>query len=208
MAQSTSSVKVAEGANLGPVPRPVPSRIPLLLKIVLSAILVMFVAECLRIFVGSNFHTVVPGKCYRSAQPTAAFLENIQRTHGICTIINLRDENEDEPWYREEKHAALRLNVKLVNAGLRQREQPPEVDFHTFVRAMKDSPEPILIHAPVVTIAPAGVGGVSADAHEDADCRGSATSQLTIWPHRLEQGVVSASHSDNYEDWLAESRRA
>src|SRR5262249_25398199 len=141
-----SPVEITESAKSFPAAKSAPSRIRLILKIVLSALLVMFVAECLRIFVGSNFHTVVPGKCYRSAQPTAAFLENVHRTHGICTIINLRDENEDEPWYREEKHAALRLNLKLFNAGLSSKEQPPEVDFHTFVRAMKDAPEPILIH--------------------------------------------------------------
>jgi protein tyrosine phosphatase (PTP) superfamily phosphohydrolase (DUF442 family) len=139
------SVLPAENAKNTTRPR-IPSRIGLLLKICAAAVLVMFVAECLRIFVGTNFHTVVPGKCYRSAQPTAAFLEIIHRTHGIGTIVNLRDENEDEPWYQEEKQAAKHLNLRLMNAGLSSKEQPPAVDFRVFVRAMKDAPEPILIH--------------------------------------------------------------
>jgi protein tyrosine phosphatase (PTP) superfamily phosphohydrolase (DUF442 family) len=110
------------------------------------AVFVVFFAECLRIFVGSNCHVVVPGKCYRSAQPTPAFLESMQRTYGIRSIVNLRDENDDASWYQQEKQAAKRLDLQLLNAGLWSKEQPPEEDFHRFVRAMKDAPEPVLIH--------------------------------------------------------------
>jgi protein tyrosine phosphatase (PTP) superfamily phosphohydrolase (DUF442 family) len=119
---------------------------PILIKGIALAVLVMFVAECLRIFVGSNLHTVVPGKCFRSAQPTAASLENLKRTQGIRSVINLRDENEHESWYQQEKQAADQLGVTLFNAGLCSNEQVPDYDFHRFVQAMKDAPEPILIH--------------------------------------------------------------
>jgi protein tyrosine phosphatase (PTP) superfamily phosphohydrolase (DUF442 family) len=129
---------------LSPPTQPLQTR--LIVKCLVLAAVVMFVAECLRIFVGSNFHDVVPGKCYRSAQPTAQFLETAHNAYGIRSIVNLRDENEDAPWYQQEKHAAERLGVTLLNAGLSSKEQPPDVDFHTFVQAMKDAPEPILIH--------------------------------------------------------------
>jgi protein tyrosine phosphatase (PTP) superfamily phosphohydrolase (DUF442 family) len=136
------------------VPRPVTAaslamqhpRKRALLKGIMLAALVMVAAESLRTFVGSNFHEVVPGKCYRSAQPTPAFLDCIERTHGMRSIVNLRDENPDEPWYQQEKHAAQQLGLELINAGLWSKEQPPEEDFHRFVQAMKDAPEPILIH--------------------------------------------------------------
>ena len=122
------------------------SRTRLLVKGACVAGFVMLTAECLRIFVGSNFNTVVPGKCFRSAQPNARFLESAQRSYGVASIINLRDENEDEAWYHEEKNTAERLGVKLFNAGLSSKEQPPEIDFHRFVRTMRDAPEPVLIH--------------------------------------------------------------
>jgi protein tyrosine phosphatase (PTP) superfamily phosphohydrolase (DUF442 family) len=118
----------------------------ILLKAIAFAVIVMFVAECLRIFAGGNFYSVVPNKCFRSAQPTPAFLENAQRSYGIRSIVNLRDENDDEPWYQQEKQAAQRLGLQLINAGLSSKEQPPDEDFHKFVQAMKDAPEPILIH--------------------------------------------------------------
>ena len=102
-----------------------------------AAGLTMFVAECLRIFVGGNFHSVVSGKCYRCGQPSGAFLETVSRKHGIRAIINLRDENNDEPWYQEEKEAAKRLGIKLINAGLSSSEMPPAVDFAKFFRRWK-----------------------------------------------------------------------
>jgi protein tyrosine phosphatase (PTP) superfamily phosphohydrolase (DUF442 family) len=122
------------------------SRLRLIAKSVFLAGLTMFVAEVLRIFVGGNFHAVVPGQCYRSGQPTAVFLETVSRTHGIRAIINLRDKNEDEPWYQEEKDAAARLGITLINAGLSGSEMPPREDFAKFVRAMEACPEPVLIH--------------------------------------------------------------
>jgi protein tyrosine phosphatase (PTP) superfamily phosphohydrolase (DUF442 family) len=118
----------------------------LLLNGILAAGLVVLLAELLRIFAGSNFHVVLPGKCYRSAQPTAALLDSAHRNYGIRTIVNLRDENEDEPWYQEEKQAAQRLGIQLINAGLSSKEQAPAVDFRKFVQVMKDAEEPILIH--------------------------------------------------------------
>jgi protein tyrosine phosphatase (PTP) superfamily phosphohydrolase (DUF442 family) len=110
------------------------------------ALFVMFLAECCRIFLGMNCHCVVEGKCYRSAQPTAQFIESMHRTEGIKSILNLRDENDDELWYQREKETAERLGIQLFNAGLCSCEQVSEFDFWRFVRAARDCPEPVLIH--------------------------------------------------------------
>jgi protein tyrosine phosphatase (PTP) superfamily phosphohydrolase (DUF442 family) len=146
MAHSVLPTEVA-APSAQPVGR-LRSRTRLWIYALFMAGLVMLLAETLRIFVGANFHTVVPGRCYRSAQPSASFLESVQRTHGIRSILNLRDENEDQEWYREEKRAAAKLGMKLVNAGLASKEQPPDHDFRRFVNAMteKESPDPVLIH--------------------------------------------------------------
>jgi protein tyrosine phosphatase (PTP) superfamily phosphohydrolase (DUF442 family) len=122
------------------------SRLRLFVRCAFLAGLTMLVAEVLRIFVGGNFHAVVPGHCYRSGQPTADFLETVSRTHGVRAIINLRDENVDEPWYQEEKEAADRLGIKLINAGLSASDMPPAEDFAKFIRVLESCPEPMLIH--------------------------------------------------------------
>ena len=108
----------------------------LLVKAILLAAVVMFVAETLRIFAGSNFHSVVPGKCYRSAQPSTAFLESAQRANGIRTIINLRGENEDADWYQEESQTVRRLGMDLIDAGLSSKEQAPDFSFAVYRSAI------------------------------------------------------------------------
>jgi hypothetical protein len=125
------------------------SRWRLLVRCALAMGAVMLVAECLRIFVGANFHSVASGKCYRSGQPTADFLATVQRTHEIRAVLNLRGgepDNKDEDWYQEEKEAAARLGIKLIDAGLSGSEQPPRDDFVIFFNAMDACPEPMLIH--------------------------------------------------------------
>jgi protein tyrosine phosphatase (PTP) superfamily phosphohydrolase (DUF442 family) len=127
----------------------VPSRrspVRIFVRCAFLAGLTMLIAEVLRIFVGGNFHAVVPGHCYRCGQPTADFLETVSRTHGIRAIINLRDENIGDSWYDEEKEAADRLGIQLINAGLSASEQPPAEDFIKFIIALEACPEPMLIH--------------------------------------------------------------
>ncbi|MBI2805855.1 MAG: tyrosine-protein phosphatase [Planctomycetes bacterium] len=110
------------------------------------AVLVMATAECLRVFTGSNCYVVVADKCCRSAQPTEQFLVNAQRAYGIRSVFNLRDENEDQAWYRRERDTCARLDITLVNAGLASKEQPPAHDFKRLILSMRDCPEPVLIH--------------------------------------------------------------
>ena len=122
------------------------SRIWLSVKWSLSSVVLLILALAAYTFLGNNFHTVISGTCYRSAQPSERFLEQLQRTHGIRSILNLRDENDDQPWYLEEKKAAERLGIKLVNVGLSSSEQPPDFEFRRFVDGMDACEQPVLIH--------------------------------------------------------------
>jgi protein tyrosine phosphatase (PTP) superfamily phosphohydrolase (DUF442 family) len=122
------------------------SRVWLIAKLSLLVVVLLFLAEAGRTFLGYNFRTVIPEKCYRSAQPSAHFLEEVQRTHGIRSILNLRDENLDQAWYQEEKAAAERLGIKFVNVGLSSSEQPPDFEFRRFVDGMDACEQPVLIH--------------------------------------------------------------
>jgi len=178
----------------------------LLIRCAGAAAFVMFVAECLRVFVGSNFHSVVPGRCYRAGQPTAQFLENVHRTHGIRTIINLRDKNETEPWYQAEELAANRLGLTLVNAGLSSKEQPPEEDFLRFVKAVKNAKDPVLIHCANGNDRTGLASAVYLMMHTDtpmAEARG----QLGLRYGHIAWSKASCLSRilDGYENWLAET---
>ena len=55
-----------------------------------TAVVVFAVAKFLQVFAASNFHTVIPGKIYRGAQPSSAAIDMLVKQYGIRTILNLR----------------------------------------------------------------------------------------------------------------------
>src|ERR1700722_9010359 len=55
-----------------------------------------------RVFLGDNFHEVVPGQVYRGALPSPENLERLVKKHGIRTVVNLRGLCNDLPWYLNE----------------------------------------------------------------------------------------------------------
>jgi protein tyrosine phosphatase (PTP) superfamily phosphohydrolase (DUF442 family) len=116
-----------------------------LVRAVLLALVLIVGAEVARVAVGSNFHTVVGGRCYRCAQPSADDLPALSRTLGIRSIVNLRG-FDDRPWYGEERAAAERLGIAFADAGIWASSPPTEAEFLNVVRAVDESPEPILIH--------------------------------------------------------------
>jgi protein tyrosine/serine phosphatase len=117
-----------------------------LAKGIALAALVMLAAEALRIFVGTNFDCVSPGLCYRCSQPSPAFLADMKRTYGIRSVINLRDENNDDAWYRDEKRTARELGIQLVDAGLWSKVAPRPDELRNVVRSIAAAPPPMLIH--------------------------------------------------------------
>src|ERR1700689_726183 len=78
---------------------------------------VIFLPEICRVTLGSNFHTVVEGRCYRAAQPSGSSLESYIRQYGIQTVINLRGPNPGEDWYDDEMLAAQRHKVNFVSVN-------------------------------------------------------------------------------------------
>ncbi|WP_348271266.1 dual specificity protein phosphatase family protein [Rhizobium sp. Leaf384] len=93
-----------------------------------------------------NFHTVIEGQLYRSAQPSAASLEGYVRLYGIKTVINLRGPERREHWYTEEIATSSRLGIDHVDFAMSaSREVTPET-ADKLVEIMKNAPKPILIH--------------------------------------------------------------
>ena len=62
-----------------------------------------------------NFHTVIAGQLYRSAQPSPQEISEWHKRYGIKTIINLRGARHKADWYRKEKAAAESLGIKLID---------------------------------------------------------------------------------------------
>ena len=115
------------------------------LRAVLWALLLMTGAEAARIGLGSNMHIVMPGRCYRCAQPSPPDLHRYAKTRGIRTIINLRGYDENA-WYLRERTTAESLGMEFIDAGMWASSQPTAEEFWHIVRSIDESPEPILLH--------------------------------------------------------------
>lgn len=103
-------------------------------------------AEACRVILGPNFHVVVPGHCYRSAQPTATFLSDVVRSRGIRTVINLRGYNPHDPIIHDEADAALGLGICMVHVRMTAHFKSEEKELCNLLDALEACPEPILLH--------------------------------------------------------------
>jgi protein tyrosine/serine phosphatase len=93
-----------------------------------------------------NFHTVIEGQLYRSAQPTPSQLETYVREHGIKTVINLRGENSNADWYGAEIAATRDLGVEHIDFRMSATTEFTPQRASEIVAIMEAAPKPILIH--------------------------------------------------------------
>lgn len=96
--------------------------------------------------VTGNFHSVIDGQIYRSAQPTSAELASYIQRHGIKTVINLRGTHPGSAWYDDEVTTAESLGVRHIDFGMSARKAVSPEKAQRLVELMASAPKPILIH--------------------------------------------------------------
>ena len=62
-----------------------------------------------------NFHSVIPGELYRSAQPTPQKISKYHHQYNIKTVINLRGTNQEAQWYIDEIAEAKKLRISHID---------------------------------------------------------------------------------------------
>lgn len=103
-------------------------------------------AELGHVIVGCNFHTVVPGKVYRSAQPTPASLTRAATDQGIRTVVNLRGTCDAYSWFLEEAAATQRLGLAQEDLCFSSYRLPSVHELKLLVEVFDRSEKPLLIH--------------------------------------------------------------
>src|ERR1700712_1489153 len=93
-----------------------------------------------------NFHAVVPGELYRSAQPSPQQLAEYVQKNGIKTVINLRGEDDTAKWYGQELAEANRLGVRHIDFRMSSSHELSWEQADQLVTIMRSAPKPILIH--------------------------------------------------------------
>jgi protein tyrosine phosphatase (PTP) superfamily phosphohydrolase (DUF442 family) len=181
----------------------------MLVRLGLMALIVFFGYEAGRRLVGSNFHTVLPGRVYRGAQPTAGQIEALAREHGIRTIINLRGCGLPEEWYDEETRASQRLGLNQEDLSFSALRLPSAGELRRLVEVLDGAEYPVYLHcrrgADRTGMAAAMVLLLQTD-----KTYAESRSQLGLWYGHLSFGKTGVLDRffDLYEDWLAKEKRS
>lgn len=160
-------------------------------------------AEMARVLFGSNRHTVVPGRVYRSAQPSGEAVAELIASRQIKTVLNLRGVSRDADWYLAESRAAHAANVSQEDITLSAYLLPPPAELRRLVDVLDHTEYPVLIHckqgadrtglasAVVILLSP---DGTLADARRQ------------LWPTyghiSLGRTYAMDEFLDRYEGWL------
>src|SRR5438132_805594 len=123
-----------------------PVRLRLLVYAGLAGLLLPVAYEAIRVLVGNNLHTLLPGRVYRSAQLSGRDLEKVIRNYGIRTVINLRGSSDPMPWYLDECRVTHRLNVSQEDVSCSAGRFPPSHEFRRLVDILDRCEYPILLH--------------------------------------------------------------
>lgn len=94
----------------------------------------------------NNFHPVVSGEVYRSAQPNAAQLTEYRDAYGIRSVINLRGIAPRAHWYRQEVTQSEALGLNHYDFPMSARHELTAEQARQLATLMRDAPKPLLIH--------------------------------------------------------------
>lgn len=93
-----------------------------------------------------NFHQVLAGELYRSAQMSDTDLAVRIRAHGIRSVLNLRGARPRQAWYAPEVGVSRALGVRHYDLGLSARRELTPAERDELLRLMSEAPKPLLIH--------------------------------------------------------------
>ena len=116
--------------------------------LVLSAVaLLLFTpAGLARVLLRNNFQAVLPGEVYRSGQPTRADLEAWSARVTFKTVINLRGNTRNRPWFRMERAFAAERGMAHHTVRLNADRLPSTTTLGELIRLIDTAERPILFH--------------------------------------------------------------
>lgn len=94
----------------------------------------------------TNFHTVLPGKLYRSAQPSGEDILEWHQRYGIKTIINLRGPHPNRPWYEVERTVAESNGMTMIDYKMSAQRSLTADDVKELLGILAKAETPVLIH--------------------------------------------------------------
>lgn len=98
------------------------------------------------ILIGRNFHEVIPGRVYRSAQPSLQDARRAAEDFGVRTIINLRGCSLNAEWYAAEASSTAELDMCQEDVTLSAGRLPAAQELRRLVEILDRAEYPLLLH--------------------------------------------------------------
>ncbi len=117
-----------------------------LVELILAGLLTVLGAEAGRVFCGSNWHEVLPGRVYRGAQTTPQQLEGILDRYAIRTVVNLRGCCNPWPWYLEQGRVLQRRQVSQEDICFSAGRLPCVPELRRLVEVLDQAEYPLFLH--------------------------------------------------------------
>lgn len=152
----------------------------------------------------SNFGVVLPGRVYRSAQPSPSFLAKTIHAQGIKTVLNLRGANPEESWYADERRATLAAGAVQIDFAMSSDQWLSREQARTLLDILDSCDDPVMIHCEWGAERTSLVAAIRALLREGstlADGRREFSAYYLFLP--MKDGLVMRGHLDLYAAWLA-----
>jgi hypothetical protein len=131
-----------------PLPVPPPRRFTrrTLFRLAGAGVVLGVNAEVARVLIGSNEHTAIPGKVYRSAQLSQKKLERVIAEKHIRTVLNLRGCCQEMDWYRSDAQATNATGISQEDLTFSAKRYPPAPEIARLIDVLDHTEYPILVH--------------------------------------------------------------
>lgn len=96
--------------------------------------------------VSHNFHEVVPGELYRSAQLDDDDLTKYAKKYHLKSVLNLRGERVGKEWYENEVAEARAAKIQYINFKMNASRELTRKEALELIEVMRKAPKPMLIH--------------------------------------------------------------
>ena len=112
----------------------------------LLVILVLGVVYFIYMEEQGNFHVITAGEAYRSALLDWDELDYYIDKYQIKSILNLRGEDINGQWYKDELRLSAEHNIKHYDLSISARSPISDYNVQRILKIFKEAPRPILIH--------------------------------------------------------------
>lgn len=176
--------------------------------VIVAVLTFWFMAEAATVLVGRNFHTLIPGRIYRCAQPSPCDLRHYAAKYGIKTVVNLRGCCSNMDWYGDETRATAQADIAQEDITMSAGRLPAPSELKRLVEVLDRAKYPLLIHCRRGVDRTGLTSAIAKLLHDRASVP-EARAELSMRYGHFSVGrtVAMLRFFDLYEKWLGETGR-